>query len=232
VLKKTFLSGEPLEKPELYQTMVLNPEENKDNLPEDYISDILDVLPEKQKARFRDGLWVKAEGVIYDKFDETMIVKTADLPAEFDRYAAGQDFGLNITFVKIGWLGDCVYVLCDYGAFNMTTQSFNEELTARGWLDCGGLGLPVYCDPAGGERIQEITGGVKANNSVESGIDFINAKIERRQFFVCDRCTGLLSEIWDYCRDEAGDIVKVNDHFMDALRYAVFSDVRQGVVFA
>jgi hypothetical protein len=41
---------------------------------------------------------------------------------------------------------------------------------------------PVYCDPAGGERIQEITGGVKANNSVESGIDFINAKIERRQF--------------------------------------------------
>ncbi|HCC38031.1 MAG TPA: terminase, partial [Treponema sp.] len=46
-----------------------------DNLPDDYIADILDVLPEKQKARFRDGLWVKAEGVIYDKFDETMIVK-------------------------------------------------------------------------------------------------------------------------------------------------------------
>jgi hypothetical protein len=75
VLKKTFLSGEPLERPELYQSMMVNPEDNKDNLPEDYISDSLDVLPEKQKARFRDGLWVKAEGVIYDKFDETMIVK-------------------------------------------------------------------------------------------------------------------------------------------------------------
>jgi hypothetical protein len=59
VLKKTFLSGEPLEKPELYQSMMLNPEDNKDNLPEDYINDILDVLPEKQKALFRDGLWVK-----------------------------------------------------------------------------------------------------------------------------------------------------------------------------
>jgi hypothetical protein len=56
VLKKTFLSGEPLERPELYQSMLLNPEDNKDNLPEDYITDILDVLPEKQKARFRDGL--------------------------------------------------------------------------------------------------------------------------------------------------------------------------------
>jgi hypothetical protein len=73
---------------------------------------------------------------------------------------------------------------------------------------------------------------VKANNSVESGIDFINAKIERRQFFVCEACTGVLSEIWDYCRDEGGEIVKVNDHFMDALRYAVFSDVQRGVIFA
>jgi len=232
VHKRTFLTGEPLEKAELYASMVLNPEDNKQNLPEDYITDILDGLPEKQRARFRDGLWVKAEGVIYDRFDETMIVKAADLPEKFDRYAAGQDFGLNITFVKIGWLGDVIYVLCDYGAFNMTTQSFNEELTARGWLDCpDGMGLPVYCDPAGGERIQEITGGVKANNSVDSGIDFINAKIERGQFFVCEKCTGVLSEIWDYCRDEAGQIVKVNDHFLDALRYAVFSDVQQGVVF-
>ena len=233
VLKRTFLSGEPLERAELYQSMLLNPEDNRDNLPEDYISDILDVLPEKQKARFRDGLWVKAEGVIYDKFDESMIVKAADMPKQFDRYAAGQDFGLNITFVKIGWLGDVVYVLGDYGAFNMTTQSFNEELHARGLLDCpDGMGLPVYCDPAGGERIQEITGGVKANNSVDSGIDYIGAKIERRQFYVCEKCTGVLSEIWDYCRDEGGEVVKVNDHFLDALRYAVFSDVQQGVIFA
>jgi len=209
--------------------MVLNPEDNKDNLPDGYISDILDVLPEKQKARFRDGLWVKAEGVIYDKFDESMIVKAADLPEHFDRFAGGQDFGLNITFVKIGWIGDCVYVLCDYGAFNMTTQSFNEEINARGWMDDI---YPVYCDPAGGERIQEITSGTKANNSVESGIDYINAKIERKQFFVSEKCTGVLSEIWDYCRDEAGQIVKVNDHFLDALRYAVFSDVQHGVILA
>jgi PBSX family phage terminase large subunit len=233
VLKKTFLSGESLAKPELYTSMVLNPEDNKANLPEDYISDILDALPEKQRARFRDGRWVKAEGVIYDQFDEGMIVKARDMPETFDRYAAGQDFGLNITFVKIGWVGETVYVISDYGAFNMTTQSFNEELTARGWLDCpDGYGLTVYCDPAGGERIQEITGGVKANNSVESGIDFINAKIERGQFFVSETCTGVLSEIGDYCRDETGEIVKVNDHFMDALRYAVFSDVQRGVILA
>jgi PBSX family phage terminase large subunit len=233
VLKRQFLTGEPLEKADLYSSMLLNPEDNRDNLPEDYIADILDVLPEKQKARFRDGLWVKAEGVIYDRFDETMIVKACDLPEQFDRLAAGQDFGLNITFVKIGWVGDVIYVLADYGAFNMTTQSFNEELSARGLFECANEGgFPVYCDAAGGERIQEITGGTKANNSVDSGIDFINAKIERKQFFVCEKCTGVLSEIWDYCRDEAGQIVKVNDHFLDALRYAVFSDVQMGVTLS
>jgi hypothetical protein len=175
---------------------------------------------------------VKAEGVIYEKFDESMILASEELPKEFERISAGQDFGMNITGVKVGVAGEVIYVLADYGAYNMTTQSFTEELEARGWFAAGadGMGFPVYCDPAGGERIQEITGGVKANNSVESGIDYISAKIERGQFFVCEKCTGVLSEIWDYTRDEAGEIVKANDHFMDALRYAVFSDVQRGII--
>jgi len=233
MLKRAFSTGEPLEKPGLYASMVMNPDDNRANLPADYISDILDALPEKQRARFRDGLWVKAEGVVYERFDESMILRREEMPERFDRYAAGQDFGLNITFVKIGWAGDAVYVLGDYGAHNMTTQSFCAEAEARGLYDCpDGTGMPVYCDPAGGERIQEVRGGVKANNSVESGIDFIHAKMERGEFFVCESCAGVLSEIWDYCRDEGGEIVKANDHYLDALRYAVFSDAQRGVIMA
>jgi hypothetical protein len=212
--------------------MVLNPEDNKDHLPEDYISDILDALPEKQRARFRDGLWVKAEGVIYDRFDESMIIRPDELPETFDRLAAGQDFGLHITNVKIGIAGNNIYVLSDYGSYNMTTKSFNAELEARGWFGKEGNyeDFPVFCDPAGGERIQEITNGIKANNSVEAGIDYINARIERGQFFVSSACSGVLSEIWDYCRDEEGEIIKANDHYMDAMRYAIFSDIQQGIV--
>jgi hypothetical protein len=230
--KKTFLTGEPLEKPELYASMLLNPEDNKEHLPEDYITDILDALPERQRSRFRDGAWVKAEGVIYDRFDESMILEPEELPEAFDRFSAGQDFGLNITNVKIGIAGDSVYVLSDYGSYNMTTKSFNHELQQREWFRWKGeaVDFPVFCDPAGGERIQEITGGVKANNSVEAGIDYISAKIERGQFFVCAACSGVLSEIWDYSRDEAGEIIKVNDHYMDAMRYAIFSDVQQGII--
>ena len=223
----------PLAKPELYASMLLNPQDNAEHLAGDYIEDILDTMPEKQRARFRDGLWVKAEGVVYDKFSEDMILPPEELPAKFDMVTAGQDFGLNITNVKVGWIGETVYLIADYGAYNVPTRTFNEELRDLGWYeneDGSALVFPTYCDPAGGERLQEITGGVKANNSVESGIDYICALMERKRFFVSSKCTGVLLEIADYCRDESNEIVKVNDHYMDAMRYAIFSQVQYGVV--
>jgi len=225
----------PLVKPELYASMVLNPADNAENLASDYIEDILDPMPEKQRARFRDGLWVKADGVVYDRFEEEMILDPEEMPERFDFVTAGQDFGLNITNVKVGWIAGAVYVFADYGAYNMPTRTFNEELAARGWYRNGDGSaniFPTFCDPAGGERIQEITGGVKANNSVDSGIDYIAALMEKKRFFVCSTCTGVLQEIADYARDEANEIVKVNDHYMDAMRYAIFSQAQYGVVCA
>ena len=218
-------TDEALNKPELYASAVLNPADNAENLDADYISDILDNMPEKQKARFRDGLWVKPEGSVYERFDESMIVD--ELPEKFDRITGGQDFGLHIAAVKIGWLDDCVYVIADYGGFNITTRTSVENQTAKGWYK---ESFVTFCDPAGGERIQEVPGGVKANNSVDAGIDYICALMERGKFFVYRKCTGVLGEIWDYMRDENNQIVKVNDHYMDAMRYGIFSSVTNGVV--
>ncbi|MDA3811258.1 MAG: hypothetical protein PF518_13125, partial [Spirochaetaceae bacterium] len=75
-----------------------------------------------------------------------------------------------------------------------------------------------------------ITAGTKANNSVEPGIDYINSQIERNGFFVSSECTGVLSEIWDYSRDEQDRIIKVNDHYMDAMRYGIFSAIQTGMI--
>jgi PBSX family phage terminase large subunit len=52
ISKRQFLSGDALPKPELYASMILNPADNAEHLPDDYISDVLDALPEKQKARY------------------------------------------------------------------------------------------------------------------------------------------------------------------------------------
>lgn len=40
----------------------------------------------------------------------------------------------------------------------------------------------------------------------------------------------VISEIWDYSRDEDDKIIKINDHYMDAVRYAIFSPVQHGVI--
>jgi hypothetical protein len=108
-----------------------------------------------------------------------MILDPEELP-EMDFYTAGQDFGMNMTNVKIGWKDGRVYAMRDFGAYNMTTKSFSEELRRLGWY---AEDFPVYCDLAGGERIQETPGGVK-----------------------------------------------VNDHYMDAMRYGVFSAASSGIV--
>lgn len=47
-------SGEPLAKPEMYATMVLNPELNRENLSRDYLEQ-LEALPERERRRFLLG---------------------------------------------------------------------------------------------------------------------------------------------------------------------------------
>jgi hypothetical protein len=213
-------TGEAVKQPELYACMRMNPADNQAHLPKDYIQTQLETLPERARRRFLLGEFVKAEGTVYDEFDETYICKRKDVP-DIERYSVGLDFGLNMAAVLIGWVGDSIYVLDDYGAYGTTANSFNAAIS-RNW---GAFPYVAWCDPAGGERLQEITNSDKANNSVEPGIDAINNKIHSRQFFVCDNCAGVLSEIWDYRRDDKERIVKLNDHFMDAMRYGIFSEI-------
>jgi hypothetical protein len=210
--------GGPLAKPELYVSCHINPQDNIENLPDGYIENFLDTLSERAKRRLLYGEWVKAEGVIYDRFDQSMIV--SELP-QMEYYTVGLDFGLNMAAVLIGWAGENVYVVDDFGGYNYTSAQFNSEIQRR-WGDRDYI---AYCDPAGGERMQEITAGVKADNSVEPGIDLINRKIENGQFFVHGSAHGVLGEIWNYRRDEKERVVKENDHYMDAMRYGIFSAV-------
>ena len=50
-------SGEQIRKPETYYFAKMNPYDNSDNLPEEYIEETLKSLPKKQRQRFLDGLF-------------------------------------------------------------------------------------------------------------------------------------------------------------------------------
>lgn len=218
--------GEPVKKPALYAHMLMNPHDNAENLPDDYIENVLETLPERARRRFLLGEFVKAEGVIYEGFDDACIIKPEALPP-IERYVVGLDFGLNMAAVLVGFAGDNIYIVDDHGTYNATASAFNAEI----WERWGNYDI-VYCDPAGGERIQEIAYGDKANNSVDPGIDWISAAIEGKRFFVCENAHGVLGEIYDYRRDDKERVIKENDHYMDAMRYGIFSEAQYGDVVA
>ena len=209
----------PLKFPEMYAVLKMNPMDNP-YLPKDYIETQLDTRSKRYQQRFKYGEYVKAEGTIYDEFDESYIIKEEDLPA-MEKYSVGVDFSLNMAAVLIGWCGDSVYIIDDMQAYNTTASQFNTRMQQE-W---GDKQFISWCDPSGAERLQEITNSAKANNSVDPGIDAINTKIHNKRFWVCDKAVGTLSEIWDYKRLENEKVDKINDHCMDAMRYGIFSEI-------
>lgn len=84
---------------------------------------------------------------------------------------------------------------------------------------------PVYCDSAEPDRIEELKrAGIKAipaNKNVKDGIDFVKS----RQLFINSSSPNLLKEIKSYKYASKQDGItevplKLNDHAMDAGRYA------------
>ncbi len=222
-------SGEVVDKPELYARLQMNPIDNAKNLPPNYISDVLGSLPDRERNRFIEGIWLSPEGLIMYKFHEGLIFEDDKIPPldQFEDFVLGVDFGLNPAAVLGGIMGDHVWLLDDWSAYNITASAMNAELEHR-WKDTPWS--VAYCDPSGGEHIQEIKAGSLADNAVEDGLDTMNAKMERGELHVSRRCAGWLGEVYDYRRDEQGRIIKTNDHFQDAARYLAHSVMGKGVV--
>lgn len=139
----------------------------------------------------------------------------------------GQDFGFNdpSVFLLVGYRDETIYVLREVYETKLT----NAELIERVKTD---LPPNVYlcCDSAEPARIVEFTrAGIKAlaaakgKGSVNDGIDYL----KRRKIVIDRRCTNTLREIQAYKwrEDRDGRVLDepapLNDHAMDALRYAV-----------
>ena len=212
-------TGKPLKHKNDYASLLINPGDNKANLSRQYLR-VLDNLPDKERKRFRDGLWVKPEGMVIHNFSDELVIDK--LPDGYNRYVfTGVDFGLNMAIVYITELNGFYYILTDYGAYGMTSAQFNREAGRKMSWNI------AYCDPSGGERIKEIDYGTKADNSVEDGLDFIIELINQGRFKIHRSATGILSTIYDYRRDDKGRLIKENDHYIDAMRYGLYTYHKQ-----
>lgn len=154
-----------------------------------------------------------------------------DLPMRGELFM-GQDFGYNVP---------SALVLCELweGAIYVKQLIYKDRLTTADLIESYRMGgvsrsFEIYCDNAEPKTIEEINragfNAIPADKDVTEGI----RKIKSMPLFICESSTDIIREIKTYkwktdingkvIKDKDKDEpVKMNDHAMDALRYAVFT---------
>ena len=191
--------------------------------------------------RYIRGLWVAAEGVIYDMFDyEKHVTKLKDIAK---------------------YLTNTVYVSCDYGTqnpmvFKMWVKGTNNKwYCIREYYWNGreerkqktdaqyvedmrafvGDTTPraVIVDPSAASFITALKDAgfpvLKADNDVMDGIRWVSVCLKKQKIAYTDVCVDTIKEYGEYVWDDKAlekgvdQPLKINDHCMDADRYFLYT---------
>ncbi|OAR23325.1 terminase [Streptomyces sp. ERV7] len=190
------------------------------------------------------GLWVQAEGAIYDMYDEAEHV-VDDLPA-MRRSWIGLDYGtVNATSAIL--LGEGVdgrlYACAEWRHDSRTAhrQMTDAQYSAalRKWVAEQGVAPEwTFIDPSAASFITQLwadsyPGVARASNEVVDGIRSVASLLGADLLRIHRSCEGLLAElpgyVWDESAADRGEDkpVKQNDHSCDALRYAIHSTAHE-----
>lgn len=196
--------------------------------------------------RYILGLWVAAEGRIYDCFNDAR--NTADQPPETTgSYYVSCDYGTQNATVFLLWQRErnterwvCLreyYYSGRESKRQKTDREFSGDLTA--WLD-GINPRAVVVDPSAASFIAELRQAgfavQAADNDVLNGIRHTAKRLQAGTLVFSTACTNTLNEFQAYIWDEKAALrgedrpVKENDHCMDAVRYFVYTILGREVV--
>ena len=193
--------------------------------------------------RFILGQWVQAEGAVYDMWDEDRHV-VDEIPQIIQWISVGMDYGTSnpahALLVGLG-LDLRVYVVSEWRydgrteRRQLTDLEYSQRL--RDWLQAptenlSDVEVPYFVvDPSAASFIaQAHRDGLRpwpADNDVLDGIRLVSSLIGADKLRIHRRCTHLLDEIGGYCWDDRAALlgedkpIKVDDHGVDALRYAL-----------
>lgn len=203
--------------------------------------------------RFIEGLWVLAEGAIYDMFDENIHVIDTPPFKRPDYYIVGVDYGtgnptcFEMIAVKrrhnalpLCWAEHEYY----YDSKASTRQKTDAEYAAdmkrflaKHSLRHGMIPVPVsviYVDPSAASfKLQLRRAGLPqvkdADNDVLNGIRTVSTMLHEGTYKLCRECKYAIQEyggyVWNPKKSQKGidEPVKTNDHAKDAERYALHS---------
>jgi len=190
--------------------------------------------------RYIQGIWTAAEGVIYDMFDPEIHVKPY-LGGAILENNCFLDYGIGNPFVVMNIVKSegGIWAMSEYGydskeaGKQKTDDEYIQDILNYYIANKLSMKTPLICDPSITYRFRSAltkAGFVVkfANNSVLSGIGEVASLLSQDRFHLVDgKCKGAELEFSSYCWDlqaqKKGEDkpLKVNDHRMDVIRYAV-----------
>ena len=197
------------------------------HLPDDYE----DILGEYEGSYYEQealGQFVKFEGLVYSWFttDDHAIEPPDPSSETWDETIYGVDWGHNNPAVALALIrqGDRWVVAEEFYERRCITGEHSNAL--EDMMNRWGPGA-AYCDPSEPANIEEFRrdglNARSAKNDVTPGIQQVSATQDELR--VARNCQNLINEFNQYqYKDNDKDVPeKVNDHAMDALRYALFT---------
>lgn len=189
--------------------------------------------------RYILGLWVVAEGIIYDMFSEAKhVVEGVAIPEQTKRYVSC-DYGTQNATVFLMWEKNtdgkwyCVDEYYYSGRDESTQKTDNEYADDLEQFIAGKQIEAVIIDPAAASFIALLRKRgirvIKAKNDVLPGIRFVGTQLNQEKIFFFHRCKNTIKEfgsyIWDAKACDRGEDkpLKQHDHAMDAVRYFCYT---------
>lgn len=201
------------------------------HLTEKQKTELWNSIPAYQRDARSKGVPQLGSGAIYPVPESDVVCDPFEIPAHWPRVYA-MDVGWNRTACL--WLAhdrenQTVYAYAEHYRGQAEPSVHANSIKARGeWI-------PGVIDPAargrsqidGHQLMQDYSDlGLRltaADNSVEAGIYQVYERLSGARLKVFKTLQNFLSEYRLYRRNEKGQIVKVNDHLMDCLRYGTVS---------
>lgn len=192
--------------------------------------------------RYILGEWCAAEGLVYPMFDPDCHVGEPEVEAE--RWFLSCDYGTHNPFAlglfSVRTRRDGIHYCLEREFYHdgrrhgqMTDAQYADRTEQ---LVDGVLISHIIVDPSASSFIAELRQRgfrvIKANNDVLEGIRHVADTLTEGRLLVRPCCTGTLREfssyVWDDTAAGKGEDrpVKQNDHAMDMIRYALFTDKR------
>jgi PBSX family phage terminase large subunit len=214
--------------------------EDNPNLPPSYIENLKLEYGEGTLwfKRFIEGLWVAAEGAVYDFFNEDKhtlesppgeaVEKIVAIDYGTSNATAAGLFGINPNSPVRAWLEKEWYYSGRDTGRQKTDSEYADEITA--WLE-GERVTRYYLDPSAASfkaelrrRGLEVT---DANNDVLDGIRTQARMLKSGEYKILRSCKQTIRDygayLWDTRAQERGEDkpLKTNDHTKDMERYAL-----------